>query len=203
MNLISLFFVANFFYFLFPVFDSYNSSLYTQLNLSNYHSESAQQVVERKIKSLNTTFQDFEVKYNSQSTDFSKMLIIVLVLAFSGVLAIVNYSKQQFFFNHLLFSLEFYSFQLLFISVFLANFFRIIIAIALSFGLDWELILSDNVFSIINVFILIYFLVRGQIEFYSQKWYWSLSKSIVLIFLLQGTVMLYRIMLFYLTISTL
>ncbi len=203
MNLVSLFFVANFFYFLFQVFDSYSSSLYTQMNLSGYHNEVARDIVERKIKEGNATFEDFEVKYNSQSANLSKLLIIILVLAFSGILAVVNIRKQEFFFNHLLFSLEFYGFQLLFISVFLANLFRATIEAALLFGLDWEFILADNVFSFISVFILLYFLTRGQIEYYSQRWYWAIPKAVILVCLLQGTVMLYRIMLFHLTISTL
>jgi hypothetical protein len=202
MNMLSLFFVANFFYFLFPIFDSYNSTLYSQMYQVGYHSEIAQKTVTAKLDEATIAFKDFEETYNSQSTNLSKSLIIVLVFAFSGILMVMNYSKGSFFFNHLLFALEFYSFQLLLIAFLLANLIRVLVKVAFYFGIDWAFLLSDFTFTSIHVSLIAYFLIRGLITYYRQKWYWAILKSIVLIFLLQGTVITYRIMLFYFTIWT-
>jgi hypothetical protein len=202
MKMVSLFFVANFFYFLFPVFDSYNSSLYTQLNSLGNHSIHAKEIVKEKIEREAITIQDFQQDYRNQSTNLSKLLIILLVFAFTGVLMILNYSKKIFFFDHLLFSLEFYSFQLLLISVMLANLVKGLINLASLWKLDWSFLVSDDFFSILVVLLMSYFLIRGQRIFYNQKWYWIIPKTIALLFLLQASVNAYRGMLFYLTIWT-
>lgn len=202
MKMVSLFFVANFFYFLFPVYDSYNSSLNTQLNYLGSHSIRAKEIVSARIEKEAITIQDFQKDYSNQSTNLSKLLIILLVFAFTGALMIVNYSKKVFFFDHLLFSLEFYSFQLLLSAVLLANLLRALIHLGDVWGLDWTILLSDNFFGVLSIFLLGYFLIRGLYLFYGQKWYWIIPKTIVLLILLQMSVELYRRMLFYLTIWT-
>lgn len=202
MKMVSLFFVANFFYFLFPVYDSYNSSLNTQLNYLGSHSIRAKEIVSARIEKEAITIQDFQKDYSNQSTNLSKLLIILLVFAFTGALMIINYSKKIFFFDHLLFSLEFYSFQLLLSAVLLANLLRALIHLGDAWGLDWTILLSDNFFGVLSIFLLGYFLIRGLYLFYRQKWYWIIPKTIVLLILLQVSVELYRRMLFYLTIWT-
>jgi hypothetical protein len=199
MKMVSLFFVANFFYFLFPVFDSYNSSLYTQVNSLGNHSIRAKEIVKQKIEKEGINIEDFQKDYNNQSTNLSKLLIVLLVFAFTFCVWIINFSKKTFFFDHLLFSLEFYSFQLLLNSVFLANFFKWLIEIGTWWNLDWSFLTTDSFFSLVVVATMSYFLIRGQRVFYGQKWYWAIPKTIILIFLLQVTVDFYRSMLFYVT----
>jgi Protein of unknown function (DUF3667) len=137
MKMVSLFFVANFFYFLFPVFDTYNSSLNTQLNYLGQHSVRAKEIVNNHIKAKSITIEDFQRYYQEKSTNLSKLLIVFLVLMLSGILMIVNYSRTIFFFDHLLFALEVYSFQLLINLVLLANGFVFLIKGANYFGFDW------------------------------------------------------------------
>jgi hypothetical protein len=199
MKMVSLFFVANFFYFLFPVFDSYNSSLYTQLNSLGNHSIRAKEIVKQKIEKEGISIQDFQRDYRDQSTNLSKLLIILLVFAFTLCLSIINYSKNTFFFDHLLFSLEFYSFHLLVDLVILANLFRGLISLGNVWSFDWSFLASDNFFSTVTATTLFYFLARGQRIFYGQKWYWVVPKTIILILMLQVTIVLYRRMLFYVT----
>ena len=203
MKMVSLFFVANFFYFLFPVFDSYNSSLHTQLNSLGNHSVQAKEIVAKKLEKEQLEMKDFQRDYQSQSTNLSKLLIILLVLAFTGVLYVVNYSRTNFFFDHLLFSLEFFSFQLLFNAVIIANFFKGLIYVGGLGGFNWSVLLTDSFFTIVVLISLSYFLARGQYLFYRQKWYWVIPKTVLLIFLLQQTVHLYRKMLFYVTLWSL
>lgn len=199
MKMVSLFFVANFFYFLFPVFDSYNSSLYTQLNSLGDHSLIAKEIVRKQVETRKITMEDFQRDYQNQSTNLSKLLIIILVLAFTLLLCVINYSKRNFFFDHLLFSLEFYSFQLLLNAVIIANLFKALTSLGNVWGMDWKFLLSDSFFTVIVFLSLSYYLIRGQLTFYKQKWYWVIPKTIVLLLLLQQTVHLYRRMLFYVT----
>ena len=198
MKMVSLFFVANFFYFLFPVFDSYNSSLYTQMNLQG-HSENAREMVKEKLEREKLDMKDFQRDYETQSTNLSKLLIVLLVFAFTGFLVVINYRKDNYFFDHLLFSFEFFSFLLLINSVLLPNIFRQVIRLGKAGGMDWSVLLSDQFFSMITALTLIYFLVRGQLLFYRLKWFWAIPKAIALIYLLWQSVDLYRMLLFYLT----
>jgi hypothetical protein len=199
MKMVSLFFVANFFYFLFPVFDTYNSSLNTQLNYLGQHSVRAKEIVISHIKANSITIEDFQRSYHEKSTNLSKLLIVFLVLMLSGILMIVNYSRTTYFFDHLLFALEVYSFQLLINLVLLANGFVFLIKGATHFGLDWSVILSDKVFSTIGQITICFFIFCGQMIFYRQKWYWSILRSIIIYYLIFETVFVYRAGLFYVT----
>ena len=199
MKMVSLFFVANFFYFLFPVFDTYNSSLKTQLNYLGQHSVRAKEIVSNHIKEKSITIEEFQRSYHEKSTNLSKLLIVFLVLMLSGIFMIVNYSRTTYFFDHLLFALEVYSFQLLINLVLLANGFVFLIKGANYFGFDWRIILSDMVFSAIAQITICYFIFRGQMIFYRQKWYWSILRAIIIYYLIFETVFVYRAGLFYVT----
>lgn len=203
MKMISLFFVANFFYFLFPVFDSYNSSLYTQLNSLGEHSIQAKALVKERIEKEKIDIEDFKRNYQNQSTNLSKLLIVVLVVVLTLFLMIINYSKQNYFFDHLLVALEFYSFQLLINLVIIANVILWVIKVAKWYDLDWNFLMTDQVFSTITYLILLYFTFRQMITFYHQKWYWAAPKAILLLFLMGISIDYYRMMLFYITMWTL
>ena len=199
MKLVSLFFLANFLYFLFPVFDTYNSSLHTQLNSLGQHSIYATEIVKTHLEKHNLTLKEFQNSYQSISTNLSKLLIVLLVLMLSAILFVVNYSKQKYLFDHLLFSLEIYSFQLLFNLLAMAHFFVFLIWCAKQYGSDWRILLSDSVFSFIGQVALTYFIFRGQLTFYQSKWYWAVPKAIFTYYLIFLTIDLYRIALFYIT----
>ncbi len=199
MKMISLFFLANFLYYLFPVWDTFNSSLYTQMNALGNHSIRAEAIVQNHIAAQKLTLQEFEPIYRATSTNLSKLLIVLLVLMLSGVLAIVNFSRSTYFFDHLLFSMEYYSFHLLINLVVLANGCLVAIKGARYFGFDWGFLLSEQVFSAIALCNICYFLFRGQMVFYGQKWYWSVLRTVLIYFLMFYYVYFYRAGLFYFT----
>ncbi|NOT75917.1 MAG: DUF3667 domain-containing protein [Cyclobacteriaceae bacterium] len=201
MSLISLFFVANFFYFLFPLWDSFNSSLYSQMNVLPYH-ERAARMVNEKIEKEKITLELFTEKYTAQSTNLSKLLLILVVIMFSFALFAVNFSKKAYFFDHLLFSLEFNTFHILFNLIIFPTILIGLIKFVHLFGVDWGVILNDNVYFIIVASFLACFLFFGQINFYKQKWYWGLLRVAPLFFLFTLIIGLYRAMLFYFTMWT-
>ncbi len=203
MKMMSLFLVTNSFYFFFPVFDSYNSSLQTQMNNLGRHSDRVTAIVEKYVSEKKISIGEFEKQYNEQSTNLSKTLIIILVVMFSLGSAVINYSKGKFFFDHLLFSLEFYSFQILLNLVILANVFVYIIRTAFRLGWNWNFLLSDNFFTILGTLTLMYWLFFAERNFFNQKWYWSIPKAILLLTVMIKSVDIYRMMLFYITMETL
>ena len=199
MKMVSLFFVANFFYFLFPVMDSFNSSLHTQMNLLGAHSPRAERIENEELVKKNISLEKFTVKYETQSTNFSKLLLILLAIMFTLFLMVVNYSRKVYFFDHLLFSMEFYSFLILVGLVIIPMVALWIIKAALTNGMDWRYVLSDNIYYPMILVMLGYFLFRSQLIFYKQKWYWAIPKSMILLFLMGKSWWIYRILLFYIT----
>ncbi len=202
MKPVSLFFVANFFYFLFPFFDSFNSSLYSQMNLMGVHSEVVRERVKHETEARSISLEDFQKLYQSQSTNLSKLFLIVLVIVMAVFLAIVNFSKKHYFFDHLLLSLEFYSFHLVLNMLLLPFTMGLLIRVASWFGLDWNVMLEDQNFSVLVFGFILYFLLRAQRQFYAQKWYWALPRAILLLYLFTESVQWYRKSLFYLTVWT-
>lgn len=202
MKMVSLFFVANFFYFLFPFFDSFNSTLYSQTNLMGQHSVRAKAIVDKEIEKRQISMEEFQEKYRAQSTNLSKLLLILLVLVLTCTHMVVNYSKKNYFFDHLLVSLEFYSFHLLVNMLLLPTIIFLLIKIASVIGWDWNYLLTDKIFSIPAFVLILYFMIRAQKVFYNQKWYWAIPKAALLFYLFTLTIPLYRIMLFYITVWT-
>lgn len=202
MKMVSLFFVANFFYFLFPFFDSFNSSLYSQTNLMGQHSVRAKAIVDKEVEKRQISMEEFQEKYQAQSTNLSKLLIVTLVLIMTVTFMIINYSKKNYFFDHLLISLEFYSFHLLVNMLMLPALILVFVKLAGAVGWDWTRILSDRFFSWPVYGLILYFLIRAQRIFFNQKWYWAIPRAIILFYLFTETIPLYRILLFYITVWT-
>ncbi|MBK6640386.1 MAG: hypothetical protein IPG39_03710 [Bacteroidetes bacterium] len=101
--------------------------------------------------------QEFQERYQDKSTNLSKMLIVLLVLMLSVILMVVHYQGKKYFYDHLLFALEFYSFQLLVNLVVLANIFYWVIQGAAYFGMDWKFLTTGNLFSVISTITICYF----------------------------------------------
>lgn len=146
--------------------------------------------------------EEFQEKYQAQSTNLSKLLLVTLVLVLTATHMVVNYSKKNYFFDHLLVSLEFYSFHLLVNMLLLPAIVLLLIKIAASIGWDWNSLLTDRIFSVPVYGLILYFLIRAQRIFYLQKWYWAIPKAIILFYLFTETIPLYRILLFYITVWT-
>jgi hypothetical protein len=168
------------------------------MNLLSSHSLRATEMVDQHLKQNSISLSEFERDYQEKSTNLSKLLIVMLVLALSFMLMVINFSRQTFFSDHLLYAFEFYSFQLLGISVILANILRLITIIVAKWGWDWEFLFSEF-FSILSGALLIYFVSRGLRIFYRQKWHWVVVKTIVVLVGMQLSVELYRRALFYFT----
>jgi Protein of unknown function (DUF3667) len=202
MRLIGLFFVANFFYFLFPVFNTFHSPLYSQYHQQNY-SSIVQELVSEEVKGNNIDIDVFTKQYNAHSTNLAKLLLILLVFIFTLPLAVVNYSKKNFYFDHLQISFEFHAFQLLIFSVILPNLFKWIIKLADQWaGADWSVLMTDNVFSDISMLFFMYFWIRAQRNFYQHAWWISVLKGLFLGYIVFYSWQVYRMILFFVTFYT-
>ncbi|HQQ82740.1 MAG TPA: DUF3667 domain-containing protein [Cyclobacteriaceae bacterium] len=202
MRMLNLFFVANFFYFFFTIFDAFNSSLYTQMNFLGSHSETVREMVKARIQAEHIDIEAFRKSYGEATVNLSKLLIISLTLGLTGIFWVFNFSRKRNFADYMLASLEFYTFYLLFLLVILANAVLFLIRGMKPLGYDWNILLTDDVFSSITKVLMIWFLFNIERNFFGNKWYWAIPKAIAIYWLIGQTVHLYRMGLFYITFYT-
>ncbi len=192
----SMFFIVNLIYFMFAMGDALNSTLYSQLN-NMPHSSIAKSMVEKKIKSEKVSEKAFTAAYEDQSTNMAKMWLVLIVLYFSIPLALVNFGKKVYFFDHLVVSLEFMSIATIYMFMLLPW----LVTLGHSLGIvpDADL---DSVIKyplIVTSVVLLFFFERNT---YKQTIFRSLTKAALLLFFFYVTLQVYRASLFFITMWT-
>lgn len=203
MKPIPMFFVGNLIYFLFPVFDTFTTSLTSQRQFQPY-SEMVQTMVERKIEAKGITFEAFEEKYNTKTSSLSKMMLILFVPALAVVFSILNFRKSSYFADHLLISLEFMTYMIFYNTVILGFLVYGASIVTEWIGWDTRYIFNNEVALILPLTILstLYFLVRAERTFYNQKWIWAVVKSVLIVGSMFYVLVGYRFILFHVTFNT-
>lgn len=203
MRVVGLFFVANFFYFLFPFYDSFTTPLAFQMTSQRY-SGLVQAIVQDEVNRGPLNLAAFTEAYNAHTTSLSKLLLVVLVFLFSAPLAALNYSKKNYFLDHLQVSFEFHAFLLLLNMVLGPLMFATIIHLVdYLFGWDWRMLGSESFYKYITILLCGYFFVQMQRIFYSDRWWVAALKSSVLVVLVFVSWQIYRLLLFLATFYTL
>jgi hypothetical protein len=187
---ISVFFLLNLVYFLFPVIQLFNASLRTQVN--SFQGKLATQAAASKMTSLGfTDITSFSIVYDQKTTGLAKMLVIVFVVVASLPLNLIYRSKNRYFTDHVGLSMELVCFNLLINALLLTsivNLFRL------------GTYLDEAVLTTIFVSTNLYFLIRSGWIFYNEKGFLLVLKSILMIGVLKIALELYRAILFYVTL---
>ncbi len=204
MRVVSLFFLANFFYFLFPIFEVFNTGFYSQYNHQPY-SGLAKRLSDAKAVELGVTMGEFGNLFNAESESWAKLLLVIIVFIFSGALVLVNRKKASYYADHLTLSFEFMSFTVIFSTILLSFLIYFIIVLGQVFNVDLRWIVNqENLLLFPTVVVLtLYFLVRAQRTFYGNRWVAAILKSITLFGLFALIVQIYRFILFVVTIWSL
>lgn len=204
MKVVSLFFVANFFYFLIPIFEVFNTSFYSQYNTQPYN-ELVKLISDKKAAELNLTIHEFGEIFNTESESWAKLLLVIIVFIFSAALALMNRKKTTFYADHLTLSFEFMSFSVIYSTILLSFLIHSLILAGGVFGADLRwIVLQENLFLFPTlVFLTLYFLIRAQRNFYRNGWVGAILKSITLFGMFFITVQVYRFILFIVTIWSL
>lgn len=198
---IALFFIINILYFLFPGVDTFNSTLHSQLNGQRY-SAYAQQTFDKNFAEDERSREVLETVYNKKSTEISKSILLLFSFLFSLPLSLVFMSRKQFYFNHLIFSVNFTSFLILGISF--ATFYLLYFVL---YGLqltgidisDFD-VNNDYVIGATLLAILIYLFLALR-RFYQQKTWITALKSLLLAFTVFPVLIVYRFVLFLITLA--
>lgn len=191
---LQLFLVLNLAYFLFPVIQLFNASLNTQLRsssvllaLSNLYSN----VVASKVASMGIDFSSFSLIYNLKTVGLAKLMVMVFVVIASLPLNLLYYKRNRFFTDHIDYMVELACYNLLVNAIVLS-----IIAAFTGIGNY----LNETSLTILFISTNLYFLIRSSAQFYDEKGWRLVTKSIVMMLFLKVALELYRSILFFLTI---
>jgi hypothetical protein len=202
MKPVAFFFVGNFIYFLFPYFQTFNTSLYNQLHATPY-SAFATRLAKEYVQVHQTTLDALAPLYNTSSTNWSKLILIVLSLLLLPFMMLLNYNKRSNTADHLLFSIEYASYIIFVPTILLGSISYALILIGNLFSLDWSVIGSDQ-YSIYSVGILLgYFQIMGTHHFYRLPIWRNLLNVIPMVFVFYIVIHIYRFILFIITMWTL
>lgn len=201
MKPIAFFFVANFIYFFFPFFETFNTTLHSQINAMPY-SKFVEGMITNHHPDYLANFDHFETLYNQSSTNWSKILLILIVPILFPFIALINYTQRKFLSDQLIYTLEFVSY-LLFIPTILYGFVSyLMIKIAEIFDSNIYYIFTDSYTIWITLILMGYFLLKSMKRFY-QFAKWRILISFTLIILSIAIVIpIYRFILFYVTIKS-
>lgn len=197
----SMFFIANLLYFMFPVFDTFNSSLNTQMNRMPY-SDIATEMVHKKIEKEKIDINTFKIQYDQQSENMAKMCLILFVVYLSVPFSLVNYNRKMYFFDHLQITLEISSLILFTIFIVLGWLLILTIKTGFLFGADLGFLVSDTWSTMISIVVLSVIFYMFERNAYSQTVLRAIAKSGALVLSFYFALQLYRASLFLLTIWT-
>lgn len=190
---LSLFFVLNLVYFLFPVIQLFNASLYTQLLTpfrDLYTHWIANKMVALQIKNIDS----FTLIYNEKTLGLAKLLVMVFVFLASLPLNVFYRKRNRYFIDHVGFMVELACFNLFINAILLTLITRL---------LDLGAFLNEVSLTVIFLVTNLYFLLRASATFYVERSWKLIAKSVVMILILKVALELYRALLFIITMWTL
>ena len=189
---ISLFFVLNLVYFLFPVIQLFNASLNTQM-LSPF-SDFIRPIVARKMVVEHLDLASFALLYGAKSTSLAKLMVMLFVVLASLPLNFLYRKKNRYFTDHVGYAVELACFNLFINTMVLA-----VIASIAGFGHYLNEMMLTAIFVTTNL----YFLIRSGSTFYHETGWRLLLKSVLMIGFLKLALEVYRLILFFVTMWSL
>ncbi|MCE2731947.1 MAG: DUF3667 domain-containing protein [Flammeovirgaceae bacterium] len=199
---LQLFFILNLVYFLFPVFQLFNSSLYTQITMLP-HSDLAKSLVAQELKASGISFKAYALLYDSKSQSLAKLLIVVFILFASVPLSVIFRKKRMFFSDHSALAVELAVFNLAINAIALSACMWCLNLLFTITESNWNIYLNEWLISMVFISTNIYFLAKAGRNFYNTR---GLNLSVQTIAGLAGLYLsleVYRLFLFLVTFYTL
>ncbi|MCI0752110.1 MAG: DUF3667 domain-containing protein [Flammeovirgaceae bacterium] len=195
---LQLFFILNLIYFLFPVLQLFNSSLYTQMYLL-LHSPLVRPLVLNHILTHDFSMDGYALMYNEKTTSLAKLLIVAFVILASLPLALIYRKKNRYFADHMVLSVEVAAFNLLVNAILLSILLWLVSKFFVWSNSGWKEYLNDTTLSIIFVTTNVYFLFRAARTFYGQTGKRQIIKVALGLVGLFLALEAYRLILFFVT----
>lgn len=198
---LALFFIINLVYFLAQPVDTFYTGLYSQAKYQTYSSITIK-TVKSKMAKDDISFKELAAKYDKAAVDYSKTLLILIVFLFTIPLGILFWSRKQYYFNHVIFSLSYISFVIFGLMIVLAALGRLIWeTVAAIRDVEPSFDVNSAGSSGVLLGLLFLWLVFGLRRFYQQKYLYIIPKALALMASTVAVVIGYRFIMFYIVIN--
>lgn len=196
MKPVSVFFLANLIYFLFPVVNTFTTNLNIQVGPNFIHSQLAERLVTNEITELDISFSKYELLYDTKTAELSKLLIILMAFLLTGFFSIIHLgSKRNLLADQLTISLELMSFIL----IYSLQVVSVILMLIVIISPDLQFLFSNFYLTAISMSLLIYFFLRMERTFYEFSWLRSIINTFLCTIAVYVSLELYRGLLFFIT----
>ncbi len=112
MKPLSIFFLANLLYFLFPFVNTFTTTLDLQTS-SFFYSDLAESMVKTRLEKRAITLVDYEKEYNNKTTELSRLLLIFMAIIITPLFAFIHLGgDKKLIADHLTISVELMGFIL-------------------------------------------------------------------------------------------
>lgn len=192
MSPFSIFFLINLIYFIVNPLTDFNLPLDNHIRYhATTYSRIAIRMVERRMEKRNVTFEEYAKKFDQETIDYSKALMVLNVPILSLFLVIIFVRQKRFFTDHFIYALYFFSFVLLWACIWVLTLNT----------LRWAGLPHIQILLPIGlVAMIIFYLIQSLKTFYREKRWWALMIiSMVLIGVFFITVLFYRFLIFMVT----
>lgn len=198
MRPVNLFVVLNLIYFLFPLFEVFNTSLYSQL-YSMPHSGPARALVAGTLTATGATEEAYAVAYAMRSSANAKLMLLVLVFILAGLFGLLFFRKTKWASGHVTFALESMSFSLLFTAIGMGLLLTGAMAVVNWAGGDAPWLVEDALITSLAALLYFYFHFVGARRFYRCSIAGAAWRAVVGIVLMFVALTIYRLLLFLVT----
>lgn len=193
MKPVSIFFVANLIYFLFPIINTFTTPLEIQ-NKAFPYSPIVVDWVDTELAERGVTFDEYQILYNSKTAELSKIFLIVFAFLLSVLFLPTHFgSSKKYFADHLVMGLEVMTFTLL-IAIQLGG---LIGLMASLFGFKY--LLSNFYSTLFAIIMLSYFFYGMERNFYEFKKTRAAINTLLCVGAIAITLFTYRALLFFIT----
>lgn len=198
MRPVAFFFLANFIYFTVPLFETFNSSLSTQLSSQNY-STWARQKVEAQLIESGSTMEEFAARYEPASTNNAKLLLVAMVFLLVVPLALLYLRKSSYASAYVTAAFELMAFHLWVSTLLLGLITFGVVELMRSVQVPVEPLSVDTVLFVPFLLLHLWVTLGLSRRFFGCSWWGSLWRTVLMYFGLALALTSYRLLLFMFT----
>lgn len=200
---LSLFFIANVIYFLFPAVDTLNTHYESQVGGQSYSRSIAHQVT-AKMEKRKWTESEMAQHYNAESAHISKMLLILVIFLFSVPVSIFFFNRKNYYFDHLIFATEFINFiiyGLLLIGPTLLFVTMVLLRSVSRHDIDFNINATPVTVTIMAI--MWFYLLIAAKRVYRHSWLYTITATLLVTLSMVFVIIAYRYLLFQVTMLSL
>jgi hypothetical protein len=197
---VQFFLVMNLLFFVTQSLNHWNT-LTTNLDVhltGTTHKEMARSMVKEKLADRGVQYKEYRPVFDAKATIQAKSMVILMVPVFALAVAILSFGLRRYAVEHLVFSLHFYSFYLLYLSVTSSAATVVLQALKMA-GMAPSDTAIDQVVSSLMLLVLGAYLAIAIRVVYQNRWWVSVLKAGVLVWASLEILYLYRFVLFLVT----